>query len=754
MRDRDIFGLCPDSEFFGRLREIDYISRTAADADKSRPGFYLTGKRWIGKTEVLRRVHRNLFWGQGSVAPVYYRLRGAESPAEFAEDFLREVVKQYVAFRRREPQMIGLTVPLERLQSLLIDNDMEDLASVVSRHIEARNSGDVQALVKNAVLSPSSLSLSSGTPVFLILDDMDLLPGIKGPSGPSSVAGELSGAFSSPRFSFLCSSSGRSFNAASASLPGYTERMELAGLSEDESASMMMELCRLWGVDFDTEAATLLARKCEGNPMYIKSMVWAARREGLSIAGFREISALYSSEVTSGNISHTLSSSIRLAGLNGLKVLSLLSLSSEAGLERIGERFRLNATELEGIIESLASTGLVRRELGSMKWAGDRVTADFVRFMHETAVKGRSRDEARTALVREVLKEDFGTRGDRVRGNLREEAAEVLKSFNGQKVLKALLHNRTFLSRLKDGAYMPDTQKGEEEVALPASAGCYDSQTIEKGETGPPILLAHAFQNSRFDSGSEVVWAASVKDAATPVNAGDVENFLRRTSILKENIRAPYLVRWMISREGFTEEAISRCDSEGVWSSDYAQFSMIRERTAEKGLTPKAESLKGGGITPSKEFEVVIPSSSKAELVAAKAVEEIGVEMGFDENSIGRIKAAVVEACINAFEHGRTKASRVRLRFVASSDRLSIHVENPGIDFEGHYVREAPGSSGPGGAEGGAGERAAPRKRGWGLELMKGLMDEVRFEKLRGGTRLVLVKYLLKRGEAGDAKED
>lgn len=740
MKDREIFGLCPDNEFFGRLHEIDRISRRAADADKVRPGVFLTGRRWIGKTEVLRRVQRNLFWGQGSVAPVYYQFKGCAAPAEFAEDFLRETVKQYLAFRKREPQIIGLTIPLERLERLLIDNDMEDQASVVSRHIEARSSGDVLSLVKNAVLSPLSFSVSSGMPVFLILDDMDLLPCIGRAPGGAQVINEFSGVFSSPAFSFLASSSGRSRTEAPF-LPGYTERIELKGLGEEDSAAMMAGLCRLWGVDFDAEAVSLLARKLGGNPMYIKSMVWAAKREEAPIAGFKEIAELYSNEVTSGNISSTLSSSIRLKGVNELKVLALSASSpQDLSLERIAERFRFDPAVLEDIMGGLETTGLLAFELAGVRWAGDRVTADFVRFMHETAVKGRSREEARTALVREILKEDYGYKGERVRGNLKEEAAEVLRSFNGQRVFKALFHNSAFTSRLKDGAYVPDTQKVEEELTLPSAAGCYDSSRLEKGETGPPVLVLHAFQNSRFDSGNEVVWVAAVKDGSSPVNAGDMENFLRRASILKENVRASYLVRWMVSREGFTDEARSRCDAEGIWSSDYMQFSMIRDALREKAPVLKGEA--SSRLSPSKEFEVVLPASSKAELVAARAVEEIGVEMGFDENAIGRIKAAVVEACINAFEHGRTKASKVRLRFVAMADRLTIHVENPGADFEGPFMNE-PSERG-----------TLPRKRGWGLDLMKGLMDEVRFEKLRGGTKIILVKYLLRKGEDGDVKED
>ncbi|MBI5587745.1 MAG: ATP-binding protein, partial [Deltaproteobacteria bacterium] len=144
-------------------------------------------------------------------------------------------------------------------------------------------------------------------------------------------------------------------------------------------------------------------------------------------------------------------------------------------------------------------------------------------------------------------------------------------------------------------------------------------------------------------------------------------------------------------------------------------------------------------FVPNKEFELILPMSTKSELVAVKAAEEIGTEMGFDENSIGQIKAALVEACINAFEHGKQKSAKVFLRFVAGSDRLVIYVQNPGADFDR-----------PPGKAGAEGESGLPRKRGWGFELMKGLMDEVRFEKIRGGANIVLVKYLIRKGDAGN----
>ena len=106
-----------------------------------------------------------------------------------------------------------------------------------------------------------------------------------------------------------------------------------------------------------------------------------------------------------------------------------------------------------------------------------------------------------------------------------------------------------------------------------------------------------------------------------------------------------------------------------------------------------------------------------------------------------------MEACINGFEHSRNKSARVFLRFVSSVDRLTIYVQNTGVDFDAH------GASAASGAAREQLDAGLPRKRGWGFELMRGLMDEVRMEKVRGGAKIVLVKYLVKKGDGRNGQE-
>lgn len=737
MKDKLLFNICPDGEFFGRAQELEYILERATCQQKRSPGIFLLGKRWIGKTEMLRRVHRELFWSQARVVPVYYQFKGYGSPEVFAEDFLKEVVKQYLAFRKRDPRFIRSEISLDKLERLLVDDDSFGLSEFIALHREAKKSGDIIAALRNSLNAPQLLTHRSGVPVYLILDDIDLAsgvyPDVKGPH----VGKELMEALCAGASSFLAA--GSTVKALEGGSVGASiEAISLSGLDEETAASMMMELCRQYNLEFDTEVLTLGANKLCGNPMYIKNIIWAAHRSERPLTTLKNFVELYAGEVFEGNIAFSLRASLKLKGLNDLRVLNAIAFATGAVSEEdMAERLRVEALELGKTLENLSASGLIDTNLGSVKWAGDGVMKDFIGFVYETRVKGRSGEEVKTSAIRDGLKEGFNQKGLRVQGKLKEEIVAALKSFNGQKILKVLMRNQIFISRYKkDPDKSVEKLKEEEDLPLPQVIGCFDSLRWEGNETGPPIIIAQGFQNGRYDSGNEVIWITGVKDALSPVNIGDVESFIRRSLLLKENFRAARIVRWIVGREGFTGEALKRIDSEGIYSTDSVQLKILKDSLEDKGSPNRPKSAHT--LASNKEFEVVIPASTKAELVAARAVEEIGTEMGFDENAIGQIKAALVEACINAFEHSRVKASKVFLRFVAGDDKLTIHVQNGGVDFDSPAAVSMTESD------------SLPRKRGWGFELMKGLMDEVRFEKLRGGAKIVLVKYLIKKGVSGD----
>jgi serine/threonine-protein kinase RsbW len=692
---------------------------------------YLMGRRWMGKTEILRRVHHRLFHKQQGVVPVYYQFKDYLNAEDFAEDYVREVIKQYIAFSKREPRIAREELSFKGLKRLLVDADMPEMAGFVSRHIEGRTQGDRITVLRNAITAPCSISQQSNMPVFLLLDDFDLADGIRLYKGGPAMLKEFMDILTTGCSSFLAVGFKKKIIEGRGSRCSI-EAIELRGLEEETSETMMLEMCRQHKVECDTEILSLAARLLDGNPMYMKNIIWAAAKADKGLAGLRDFIYIYVTEVLEGDIAFMLRSAIALRGLDTLRVVHACA-NSEMGIseEELSERLSLDFEELKGVVDRLSEFGIIEINCGLVYWAGDNVVKDFIDYIYEKEVKGRSAEEAKTGILRSRLKEGFFLQGAKLEGKLNEEVSALLKTFNGQRILKALFRGEDSPERKQQEV----KKKEGDEITLPHIVGCFDVSRWEGAETGPSILVAHGFQNTRYVEDNEVTWIVGIKQTPVPVHIGDVENFIRRSNFLRARFKGTRVFRWMVGRQGFAIEALDRLGQEGIYSTDGVQLRILRDTITDKDAAVRTKQA--GVPVPTKEFEIVLPMKSRSELVAARAVEEIGEEMGFDGHSIAQIKSALVEACINAFEHSNVKNGKVHVRFVSGEDRLAIHIQNIGSVFDKTPMPEPFSGTGP----------AMPLKRGWGIELMKRLMDDVRFEKLRGGTMLVMVKYLKKKNK-------
>lgn len=143
-------------------------------------------------------------------------------------------------------------------------------------------------------------------------------------------------------------------------------------------------------------------------------------------------------------------------------------------------------------------------------------------------------------------------------------------------------------------------------------------------------------------------------------------------------------------------------------------------------------------LVPQKEhevrFDITLPMNKDAELVAAQGLEQIGKSLGLSHDAVGQMQIAVIEACINAMEHGRGTDGKVFVSIVAKDDSLEVSVESAGREFIIQETGEPFGD--PGGRKGPG--------RGWGIKLIKRFVDHVKFEKTARGTKIVLVKKLEK----------
>jgi serine/threonine-protein kinase RsbW len=130
------------------------------------------------------------------------------------------------------------------------------------------------------------------------------------------------------------------------------------------------------------------------------------------------------------------------------------------------------------------------------------------------------------------------------------------------------------------------------------------------------------------------------------------------------------------------------------------------------------------------QYDLTIPMAADAELVAARATEEIARLIGFMPRAIEQVRMAVIEACLNAFEHSASSDRRVYLNFISDEDKLLVIVRDFGKGFDPLEVREPDIHK----------KIGAMDKGGWGLYLIRKLMDEVVFEKVSAGTCIRMTK--------------
>ena len=137
-----------------------------------------------------------------------------------------------------------------------------------------------------------------------------------------------------------------------------------------------------------------------------------------------------------------------------------------------------------------------------------------------------------------------------------------------------------------------------------------------------------------------------------------------------------------------------------------------------------------------REVSLTIPVASDMEIVATAQVAALGEYIDMPHDKIDEVKLALVEACINAFEHANTRDDRVHLTFRVGRDEdgpdfLEVEVFDQGKGFD-HSIVEVPTP-----------EKTftGGKKRGWGLQIMRSLMDSVAITSGEWGTKILMRKY-------------
>ncbi len=750
----------PSAQILSRLSRDEFVGRGAevrrvcalAQAGSSSNAFLLGAQR-AGKTEVLRQSFDCLFNERGQVIPFYFALRRSSvEPEEFARDYFSQCLAQFLAFRSNNARLISGNEPLALIARAASPEDHPWVTSLIDSFIRALESGDESLLVRCALSTPAAAGSYAKLNPLVMIDDWHLLAGTE---LRAEFLRTLTNRGSDESATYMLAGMQRmmiELIPPDGELFDKLEMIRLDRLGEDDYEKLVRRLAEARGIEIGDSTIELMSQQLDRDLFYTRAIVDAAASRGSRLQTFIEFERIYTSEVVSGRIGHYLDALFRDASSdarNGRAMLEASALLIEAGssipidaiVERVTKYTSGHTVDAEALIERMHSRELLDASYGFVSAPGDPVLSDYVRAKYRSEIAGVPRPAAGEELLGEKLKHSYRLMMSRYNRAIQSQLIEVLSRFDFQSIPSSLFHHAAFDKRYRGMSRVQVRRALDDEperVRLPQIVVVNDLGPVDEAGVSCRLFAATGFEGGIYTEANEVLWLVALINSKEPLDVETIGRIDQRLETAMSSERtaqtnaAARVVSWYVSKEGFSAVASERLanlqTNLQAHRSTYSNLDLIQDYMDKLAL--------GGEARPATVFELVIPIEDEAELIAARTAEQIARAADFDQEAINQIKTALIEACINAAEHGDSPDRKIHQRFAIDDNRLIITVSNKGKTF-GRADRQSTPSV-----------AAQPVKaaRGRGLQIIRALMDEVEFERTDDGARLTMTKYLKRPG--------
>lgn len=733
---RKVFSRLTRSEFFGRDADVRRVCALAQAPSNA----LLLGAPRTGKSELLRQCFDRLFDERGQVVPFYYSL-GASSidHQAFARDYFSQALAQFLAFRSGDSKLISENVPLTVVARTSPPDDHAWVSALVDSFIQATKSGDEALLIRSALATPGLACSYAKLKPLVMIDDWHALSGSK---LEAEFLRALARGGRDESATYVLTGRRRMMIESIPPVGDVFDRIGLIHLdkvSEDDYEQLVSRLAESREIEISESTIELMSQQLDRDLFYTRAVIDAAVARGSRLQTFIDFERLYTNEVTRGRIGHYLDALFRQASPNprsGRAILDAIGFLIEAGapvpIDSVILRLAKLTGEAEALLEDMRLHELVDARDGFVSAPKDPVLCDYVRSRTRTEMEGATRPVAGDQLLGEKLKHSYRLMMSRFNRAIQSQLIELLSRFDFQSIPASLFDNAAFdrryrgMSRVQVRRALDDEP---EHLRLPQIVVVNDLGAVDEAGASGRLFAATGFEGGIYTEANEVLWIVALINSKEPLDVETVARIDQRVNLAlpvagTQSENTPRVVRWYVSKEGFSAVAVERLSASQALCSTYSQLDLIQDYLDKLAL--------GGEARPATEFELVIPVDDEAELIAARTAEQIARAADFDQESINQIKTALIEACINAAEHGDSPDRKIHQRFAIDDNRLIITVSNKGKTFD-----RADGQSPPSLAA-----QSQKGARGRGLHIIRALMDEVEFERTDDGARLVMTKYL------------
>ena len=740
---RRVLGRVPRHDFIGRTTEFERVVAQSSSANAGR-GLLLLMEPAAGVSELLRQSYDEIFNRRSEVIPIYFAFTRHETTAVSAAiEFLNSFLQQYIAYSNNDATLSKSTLTLQDLVDLAPANDLGWINQLVQMYSRVRFSNDNKELVRFCLSAPQRVPPRAGRP-FVMLDGSQLAEDL---NGSVTLGTELLRVFSRSGSSFVLAGLRRQILNAAREAECNFERLDilrLQQLSTEDAHSLVDHVALRQQVPTSREVRDLLVQQFGGSPFFISSFLEAAREKNTALVSYLDCERLYADELLGGHLRHYFedlleeivpSLDLRLALIRVLWE-AVAGEQKSASVEAWRERLHLPAADFEGILHHLHIYELIN-------WSGPTADAttglqpwkDYLKTNYRLSILGEPRALVVADTISDALKRAPTTMARHYQELDQISLREVVNHFDCQRVPEVLFDYQRFAEKYKgasDFEVKAELEKEGEFKKLPqtvhvASYFSFDSENREVYDDDK-CVVAHGFEEGIYNDANEVVWLVAYIESKLEVDAEVAAVWYERFESLTRSLAIGRHQVWLIATEGFSTEACSLLQSQSVATSSKRQLEVLIGQLGDVQIAP-------ADLNNAEEFLIVVPMGEENELLAANTVEHIARRLKFQPAEINQLKTAVVEACINASEHSHSPERKIYQRFRVESDKLVVTISSRGI---------LPTNVGSGntGSRTIVSNDVGDERRGWGLKLIRSLMDEVEFERVDEGTSLRMTKYV------------
>jgi serine/threonine-protein kinase RsbW len=696
--------------------------------------------------ERMKHQHDRLFQRQNEIIPFYFAFSpGNKSARQTAIRFLQTFLLQTVAFRRQDARLLSIAPDVCEISDLAAPADAHWVYQLIKTCKSESELADEASFIRAALSAPLRAAANDAQ-VFVMLDDLHFA---EDSSGEIDLFAELKEICSRGQAPFVFAGRRRFLSNAAQGGNGKLasqSTMRLGELSGDCANDLIEKLAARYEIKINEQTRDLIVRQFRGNPFFITEIFDAARAGGVDLDNYYQVEKATTDALFGGGFGRYYDGLFAQIAPNLATQKQIVRLLRETAasekrrtpLEVWRRRLNLQDEEVYRIIGRLHVSEIACFGAGHVESANEDenpLLSDYIEARYRLEVLNGQRALVVGEILARALKRapQLMTRYYRRAASL--NLKELLAAFNCQPTPAILLDYARFAEKYK-GAEMTEIRDGLDaeidKIILPqivyaANTVAFYPPIARFVDTAERSAVAFGFEAADYRHENEIVWIAAQIDSKLEAARDLTEFWCDRLEMVAVMCNFTRYRLWLIAPEGFSAEATEVLRGRGAYASSRRQAELFAAHLNAENVIGKKT-----GAEAEDEYEIIVPMGEDAELLAAHAVEDIARRHSFKPAAINQMKTALVEACINAAEHSLSPDRKIYQKFKIEGDKIIITISNRGLKIPPEKIKETV-SNEP--------SREEQGRRGWGLKLMRQLMDEVRFEQTDDGTRITMVKY-------------